>query len=79
MQWNFMPIFERLQYAFYVLIVVSAIFGLGLSIVQAVGPLDDFSVIGFLTHPLFITSVYAVGFIMAPTLYKRLPFKRDWQ
>ena len=74
-----MPIFERLQYALYVLIAVSMIVGLALSIVQGMGLLHDFSVIGLLTHPLFVAPVYAVGFIVGPTLSERLPRKRDWQ
>jgi len=74
-----MPILEHLRYAFYVLIVVSMVLGLGLSIAEGVGFLRNFGAMEVLISPYYIAPVYAIGFGLAPVLSERFPRKRDWQ
>ena len=72
-----MPVFERLKYAFYVLNAVTMILMLTLSISEGLGLIRGVAFDDLAFHPLYLLSVLAVGFGLAPLLSKRVPIAGD--
>ena len=72
-----MPLFKRLRYALYVLIVVTMVVLLALSLGEGVGLVRGFDVERLMFHPALHPAVYAIGFAIAPALSERLPISGD--
>lgn len=72
-----MPIFERLKYAFYVLIAVTMILMLTLSVWEGLGLIRGVAFDDLAFHPLYFLPVLAVGFALAPLLSRRVPIAGD--
>jgi len=72
-----MPIVNRLRYAFYVLIGVTMIVMLALSIGEGIGYVRGVNVERLMLHPLYFLPVLAVGYLVAPILFERIPISGD--
>ena len=72
-----MPMLKRLQYALYVLVAVSMIAMLGLSVGEGIGLVHGFDIGGLVSHPLYVLSVFAVGFVIAPAFAEHMPISGD--
>ncbi|RIX39923.1 MAG: hypothetical protein D3M94_22305 [Rhodocyclales bacterium GT-UBC] len=72
-----MPILKRFHYALVVLIAVTMVVMLTLSIGEGLGLTYGVDVQRLTSHPLYVISVYLVGFVTAPWLSERMLISGD--
>lgn len=71
-----MPLGERLWYVLVLVAVASAFLGLVLSAAEGFGITSVGHVERMLSHPAYWVFTLVLGWVLAPSLSKRLPVKR---